>query len=578
MYKLQNICYNETMFGKLKSGPNQKSQTDSASTATISRRTSIKPNPEQQNRIIAYFLNNKDISTASSPKLTISDEDRQKFQDRLDAGDITPNEIAAFLRNVAMPLQDTKEALEKIYNQIEPNLRQKQILAVATGHNATDWQHVNENDLKLLLAKPTNDQPDYRTPVGFALFRNKFIDGISDKATIEQILEYEEAMDALEHKIYGKRFDYYQQIELLRLGDQAIAMITELHFNPSANDTGTNPNASSSPTTPLTAEQSLDILSHSIITGDPWHQDGNEYPLTIANLTNNGVMPAAASSIPDQNIFLSQPFQLSNGHGAALGYFPTTDGYIVRGFYLNPNTGFWHFAPDIIRGARGEGMSQVTEGYGPNSTILPLILQKDLNSLIKTQGFQEITTVNPDFLFAGTAPAYNSTSDYREALNKHQIRSDFYKEVDPIPIVVGAQVNNRNKTVPQLISINANYMPDFQKFVDHFTTYSILAGPVQVSGFRSQDDQLIWMFCSDEYGRTWIGSIEVVSPITSTGCHEHWSQPSDITTPLYEYNNQASNYGDPNDVRKGMTGMWNQYLSKIPLIQAYLNWKNQQTQ
>lgn len=585
------LWYNKLMFGKLKSG-NSKVSRREASKIQLMNDTApeVPANEQQQNRIVLYFCNNQKISAVPEGEVTVTSAQRKEVVAKLKSGEISWGEIEGFLRNVAMPLVDTKEAVDKVFTQIVQDLRQKQILAVLTGYNATDWQMVSRGDLKNLLGKPLKGQPNYRTPVGFAIFRQKFLSGIEDKADAEQMREYEQAMDDLERKIYGRRFDYYQQIRLMKNGkatDGSVVSGSESkQVQPEGASAGSSVDGARSDeevkkppvvmtgSAMLNQEQSTEILSRAVIMGDPWKQGGNEYPLSSGNLLSNGLVPVFGVQVDGQMLALSQPFQLSDGRGAALGFVPMNEGMKVRSFYLEPRTGMWQFASDIIRGPRAEGMAQVTEGYGGASTVLPVVLQRTLTDLVTAHGFREITTVNPDFLFAGTTVAYDTMQEYREALSRGQMRSDFYREVDRQPVVINAQSGDKSKAMPQLLSVNANVSPNFERFEGHFVTYSTLAGQVQIDVFKSYDEMVTWMFCSDEYGRTWIGEIEVNSPLTSTGCRKNWVEAGDLMTPLYEYSTQAGGQGDPNDVRKGMVGMWNTYLSKIPLIQEYIGWKN----
>lgn len=591
------------MFGKLKSGNSKISRRSTSKIQSMNDTAPEVPaNEQQQNRIVLYFSNNQKISAVPDGEVTATPAQRKEILAKLRSGEISWAELEGFLRNVAMPLVDTKEAIDKVFTQIVQDLRQKQILAVLTGYNATDWQMVSRGDLKNLLGKPLKGQPNYRTPVGFATFRQKFLSGIEDKADAEQMREYEQAMDDLERKIYGRRFDYYQQVRLMKNGKAANgsavtsgSVAADGSVAANGENKGVKPEevvsagdaeeakpegVTKKPPVVMTGsamlnqEQSTEILSRAVVMGDPWKQGGNEYVLSSGNLLGNGLVPVFGVQMDGRTIALSQPFQLSDGRGAALGFVPTNEGEKVRGFYLDPRTGMWQFAPDIIRGPRAEGMAQVTEGYGGVSTVLPVVLQRTLTDLVKTHGFREITTVNPDFLFAGTAVAYDTMQEYREALGRGQMRSDFYREVDRQPAVINAQSGDKSKAMPQLLSVNANVAPNFEQFEGHFVTYSMLAGQVQIDIFKSYDGLMTWLFCSDEYGRTWIGEIEVNSPLTSTGCRKNWVEAGDLMTPLYEYSTQAGGQGDPNDVRKGMVGMWNTYLSKIPLIQEYIGWKN----
>ncbi len=597
------------MFGKIKSGLGQMSRSqksqDNILNAGNAAAAQIPANPPLQAKIIAYFANGKNPNALTTKAPTPTPGQRQQVQAQLASGKISTPDIQAFLLQVA----PTPTQLDNIFQQISQTPRERQILAVATGYDASNWQNLNLADLQNFLAAPTKGEIDYRTPVGFAKYRQQFLEGIKPQAAPEQMAAYQAAMDQLERHLYGAQFDYYQQIQLLKQNqstaeptpataeDAAFQAIIaeETHTaqptpaanlptalsaqaaNPSSQPATITPSNSAQPLssnnysvlTAVTPERSAEVLARATIAGDPWRQDGNDYRLTTTNLASSGLTPAYEMTLDQQTILFSEPFQLSDGRGAILGYALNNDTVKVRSYYLNNKTGLWHFAPDIIRGPRGEGMSQIGEGYSLASTMLPVALQQQLCELSRVRGFRELTTVNADFVFAGTTDAYNTQQDYREALARGQMRNDFYKEVDKTPIAENWQPSGKNKNVPQLLSINANLAPNFQAFVNKFTSYSILAGQVSAESFQSHDGQAIWLFCSDDWGRAWVGNIETISPVTSTGCRRDWMAAGDMVTPLYVPSTQSANYADPNDTRKGLVGMWNQYLSKIPVIREF---------
>lgn len=585
------------MFGKVKSGQNKKrGKEDSLLSAAIQASKAVAPDTAMQDRIVAYFANDKNPEVLTAEVITVTPEQREAVQAQLSSGQLATADLEQFLLQITSPLQDNSTTPSQIFQKIAEVPREKQILAVATGYNANNWQNVSEADLKHLLTKPLKGQLDYQTPLGFATFRMKFIDGITAQATPEQLADYQQAMDGLEASLYGRRFDYYQQI-LLMAGKEALAAepsedaaLQEIIAEETKTTTpvATPVVESATVAQPLStnivgvnaisAERSNEILNRAVISGDPWKQAGSEYRLSVSNLLSSGLTPAYEWTLENQNIVFSVPFQLSDGRGAILAYVMAADGAKVRAYYLNTKTGLWHYAPDIVRGARGEGMGQIGEAYGASSTMLPVAMQDVLSDMVKNYGFREITTVNPDFLFAGTAMAYNTQQEYRETLAKGQMRGDFYTEVDKNPMRQNWQMVGKNKNVPQLISVNANLAPNFAQATARFTTYSILAGQLNADAFAANDGQATWLFCSDEWGRAWLGNIEIVSPLTSTGCRRDWMDAGDLATPLYEYSTQAAGYGDPNDTRKGLVGMWNQYLSKIPLLQDYIAWRNKVNQ
>lgn len=534
----------------------------------------IVPSERLQNKLIAYLVNGDKVE-AVSDEVSVTPEQKAQIKQALEAGQIADERIAEFLLRVLSPIQDLKTNLSGIYQQIVKTPRQKQILAVATGHSKHDWQKVDEVDLEKLLSKPQQGGVDYRTPVGFDEFRRKFLDGIRDEATPEQMSEYMTAMDAVEQSLYGRRFEYYQQIVLLGRTERAeewkpevVPVVTKAVVATPVVDSGLSR---------LNEVQTSDILARAVVDGDAWVQDGTEYRLTPQGLASAGVTPVYGMILEERPVYLSETFRLSDGRGAIIAYVADGEMVKVRGYCQNIKNGMWYYVPETIRGARGEGIAQIGEGYGEAATLLPLSLQAAITKIVEEVSLKVITVVNADFLLAGTAAAYNSQQEYREALSRGMVRGDFYREVDSSPVMEAWKADGRGKNAPQLISVNNNMVPDLQKMMVSFATYSVVVGQEEIRGFASNDNQLIWGFGNDEWGRVWCNNIEVVSPVTSTGCRRDWMDAGDMVTPLYENSTQAGDFGDSRDVRRGMIGMWNQYISKIPLMQEYVRWRSEKS-
>lgn len=534
----------------------------------------IVPNERLQDKLALYFLND-DNAGAVSEGAEVTEGQRAQLKKAFETGQIADYRVARFLLQVLSPIQDLKTNLSGIYQQIVKVPRQKQILAVVTGHGKHDWQQVDEKDLEELLNKPQQGHVDYRTPVGFDEFRRRFLWGIRGEATDEQMEEYRAAMDEVERCLYGRRFEYYQQIVLMGRveisEDKEIESVISDEKN-SQVKTGTTAELG---VQRVVETRSNEILGRAVVDGDAWMQDGVEYRLTAQGLASAGAAPAYEAMVDERMVYLSEPFRMSDGRGAIIAYVADAEVIKVRGFCQNIRTGLWYYVPETIRGARGEGIAQVGEGYGEASTVLPLSLQSAIARIVEEVSLKTITVVNPDFLLAGTAAAYNSQQEYREALGRGMARGDFYREVDNSPVAESWKASGRGKNAPQLISVNSNIMPNFQNMVAKFSTYSVLVGQEEICGFGSNDNQLIWGMGNDEWGRVWCSNIEVVSPVTSTGCRRDWMVAGDMITPLYESGTQAGDYGDSRDVRRGMVGMWNQYVSRIPLMQEYVKWRGE---
>lgn len=333
--------------------------------------------------------------------------------------------------------------------------------------------------------------------------------------------------------------------------------------------------------TPIADERREQVISHANIEADAWRQNGQDYRLSVANLVNAGLAPNYELSIEGRTFYLSNVFPLPSEQSAAIAYVQSPEGIIVRSFYRDKQQALWRYLPDYIRDISGEGIDAFGVGFDERSTILPIALQAALNQIEKHNGLYEITATNPDFLFAGTAHAYNTRQEFRDTYGRGALRGDFYHEVSSRALNFDASnliSPTRRKTAPQLLSINNRVAPNFYQLFARFTTYSAFAGQCMGEGFPSNDGETSWLFMSDYRARCWVANIETHSPITSTGCRREWLLPTDIVTPLYELVRLADSYGDPGDTRAGAyISMWNNYISKIPLIGQYVDFlKSQQ--
>lgn len=481
--------------------------------------------------------------------------------------------------NVKTSIQPIPEAeLRRMFTAISSDQHQKQILAILTGHNSSNWQQVSQDSLHNFLQ---NTAP---APSDFSPLRKKFLKNISASATPGQYRKYVSAMDALESTLYTSPKQPTQANktpEIQANGASLRNTFEELQsygegerINPATTgaDDATRESIARanllpqiSALSPALAEQ---LLSRAVIDGDAWIQAGQEYRLSTSNLITAELTPLYELTLDSTPIALSTTFELSDGCPALIAYVSTPSGTKVRSFYLDQKSGLWRYAPSTIRGPRGEGFSQATDGYSPESTTLPYALQKAAANILQIHGAKPITITSPDFLFAGTAPAYNTVQEFRDALLSGQTRGDFYREVYRDPIY---STPTRSRSAPQLLSVNTAMSPDFNQLIVSYASNATLLGALEIRVFPSHDQQYFWSFCRDNRGRTFISNLETSGPVTSTGCRQTWADAGDLATPLYVPSHQASGYGDPTDTRNRQVGMWNTYLSKIPLIQEFLS-------
>lgn len=181
------------------------------------------------------------------------------------------------------------------------------------------------------------------------------------------------------------------------------------------------------------------------------------------------------------------------------------------------------------------------------------------------------STMDAEFLAAGTAYAYDTRQDYQMQWSYGRMRGDYYQEVSAEPVNHDFDIHGSNqKKAPYTLSIDYNRSPDFEARAMQFEIEVADVGRVIVDGFKSYDGQYNWLFCRDSKGRAWVGQVEAISPMTTMGIRRDWIALGDFMTPLYEHTSQAGIYGDRNDTKGARQCMWSNYLSNVPLIQEYL--------
>lgn len=146
----------------------------------------------------------------------VSESERAEFLRQLKQGDITEANEVDFLMLIRDPINTEKIGAERMFERIASDQRQTQILAVAADYNLRNWKLVNAEALEKLLGDAQEPGEDYRTPVGFAQFREHFLEEIRPKASEQMYKAYLHSMDELERVLYGKRYEYYVQFEALR--------------------------------------------------------------------------------------------------------------------------------------------------------------------------------------------------------------------------------------------------------------------------------------------------------------------------------------------------------------------------
>lgn len=504
----------------------------------------------------------------------VEPEQRQSFLASLARGEITAEDEANFLLLIPSPLKDTEMGEMAMFDKIMADPRQTQILAVAAGLNASNWQKVDRAAMRRILENMQTNGDDYRTPVGFMDLEAHFLRGIRPKAKEQVYRRYEQSMKELEQTLYGERMDYYRQFEKLKVEAKG--------------DTGKSAEAKKNVTVGrpierlaerkklmrVSTERSAEMLGRAMIDGDAWKGGGTERMLSTHNLAEAKLGPMYEAKVDDVPIYLSTLFQLPNGDVAVIGYVVAGDRIRVRGYYQQGAQGLWKYLPDYIRGNNGK-VERYLEGVAKESVTLPMELQEYLAGIKDEDGVKVLSSdgiaLDAEFYLAGTAHAYDSLQDYQSAWNYGRIRGDYYREASGEPINSDFGLDNMGrKKAPYTLSIDHGRMPDFSRAVMRFGIEMADAGEVQAEVFDGYDGQYRWMFAKDKRGRAWIEQVEIVSPITSMGTRRDFAMMGDFVTALYEPTASAGIYGDRSDTKGAKQCMWKNYLSNVPMVQEYL--------
>lgn len=575
----------------------------------------------QERKLIGALLH--DVHDLEKPDVEVSDQDRDTVYRALESGQINTDAKSDLLRKIVTPAQRPNNQ-----NNVLASLSSKherRILAYVSGAGFDNWEHLSTSDL-------TNTLQKFPTPYELADTENSLLENIRSHNSPEKYQQYLTAMDQFKNKFYGKRFQYYTALESLQSkADRYVAEqnsrdhvlaayhqddpgrtaepITEPITRPLSESTpistDTRPianhdssrnidNSDTAPIKPgaiteklprvevqnnpaekvtvryLDAKEAKKTLKHSKIDGDDYLFNGEKYSLTPKTLEQYGLAPAYEFELQNAKVDLSKPFQVGS-HTAVMAYVTTGKKTKVCSYYRSNSQGIWRYLPDYVSGqSPNETINWYGKSYDEESLNLPNATQYALELVTNTQEKINLNPVQAAHAFAGTAKRYGSRSEYSETKANHALRGDCYQEIQDTPSFNLGHMR-REKAPPENLDITGDGAPDFSTSINPYHTITSLYGPISVESVRSQDNHLQYTFNRNQKGQAWLSHIEVTdSPISSTGLRTNWATTGDFGTPLYEYYNQDGGYGDHSDRHNKYVNMWQNYLSRMPIIQKYL--------
>lgn len=344
-------------------------------------------------------------------------------------------------------------------------------------------------------------------------------------------LDYGKDLLDLGHNLYEKGHKYWEQIKTLIEKTQA-------------------PDAQMPTFEEISPVQSRRLFDYAEIHADTYE----DRRLTTELLGHWGLSPKHKLKINGLDIFFSDIYSFSQDRLAVVGYTRTSSTSVVaRSYYLSKSQGLWRYLPsyDPYDG-------WFDKGHSEDSLNLPVEAQAALGVLAAKP---PKLIQDPQFVFYGTAR------------NRFQGGGRTYlDEVERDPEHLDGNFYSTRTVPPEKVDfVNPAQAPNFKQLQATWKNYSPMYGVVNMEVYNSSDGSYKYIFCKDEKGRAWIAAVENNTRIRSTGVRELWTAGGDLVMPLYEYKQQSGGYGSPTEHYGSYTQMWDNYLSKVPVIQRYLH-------
>jgi hypothetical protein len=321
----------------------------------------------------------------------------------------------------------------------------------------------------------------------------------------------------------------------------------------------------------VSEKEAREIMSRVEIHGDPYH----DQVLTPEILSAQGLEPKIKVHIGEQTLwFCSTPYNLKHGRVAVVAYVESGNTVTARSYYRSNSSGLWRYLPKYLQSENS--IAWYDKGFGEESITLPVELQKVLADVSQSESL-ELKDIDPYLVFAGTARCSNRFDLHTDPIKP--MVATYMHVVDPnsIPIPFPSGVPAFGKIPPEKLELSPSadpkILPNFKRAVLKWKQPTSLYGEIEVEVYESQDKSFRYMFCMDQKGRAWLGGIDVPESINSVGLHESWVRGGDLTTPAYEYHSQAKGYANYDDQKDVYVDVFQNYVSKIPLIKEYLEFK-----
>lgn len=441
---------------------------------------------------------------------------------------------------------------------------EKRILATMTGLGFDNYGEVNaETERKFLRMYPTRE--------AFAGRSADFLEMIRENNSREKFRQYEEAMDGFLERMYGDspRGGGSRGREVRRGGEaleaerewkQRVGQKMERFLKRRTSEE-------------LTRREGLAMLGRAQIEGAPMidAKTGREEVLTREMLERAELEPKFEVKIEDVTIGFSEIFKVGK-RDATVGYVEKGGEVFARSYYRSGSQGMWRYLPDRTQDPATGRVVWYGKGPSEEAVTLPNEIQKVLNE--KGREFRE-GQLSPAEMSerqrlvqeARTKAFYGTAGNIMSQMPRFP--GDGRKDGLAREMAFRPKYNFDNTMRPDELKNYFGLLPDFDAEVNDYRAKSDIYGDFNAEVFESKDRSLKWTMLEDARGRAWVGQVETNAPITSTGCRREWVAAGPYAVPLYEYESQDRGYGNKDDRRGEYVSMWDDYLSKMPVIKEY---------
>ncbi len=171
----------------------------------------------QQRKIIVALARSGDgpidMSAIGDNSVVVSDEMRQRILEKMAHGGYIEQQEHDLIANIDGPID--RHGAESVFRDVSGDTTRR-ILSEMSGRGFGNWQYTAANDVNAFIEK-------YPNPDNFLQAESAFMSVIRQRNSDEIVQQYEEGMEAFKKAVYGKKYEYFQQIQVLNAEAQEMA-------------------------------------------------------------------------------------------------------------------------------------------------------------------------------------------------------------------------------------------------------------------------------------------------------------------------------------------------------------------